>query len=188
MIRIGYMGIAGSFSDAAAHELVKKEGYEEVEYFPLVCSQNILDKLRSGEIDLGVLGVDNTIAGPVSEFTQAFSGVEYEVLSEYILPIHHCLYKLSSDIPDEKLTVVASHQHALVQTVLTRQKRWPFLKELEVDDTALGAQYLAQGILPPAAAVICSRAAGQMWNLSLIAENIEDTSTNKTTFVLLKLV
>ena len=187
MVSIGYMGIAGSFSDVAAHELVKKMGWEDVQYLPLVCSQNILEKLRKGTVNYGVLGVENSSVGAVSEFVEAFSGVEYEVISEYILPIHHCLFKLSPDIPVGRLTTVASHSQAITQTAGTRRERWPSLKEYEIDDTALGAEWLASGILPDTTAVICSRIAGEMWNLDLIAENIEDSATNKTTFWLLKL-
>lgn len=187
MVSIGYMGIAGSFSDVAAHELVKKMGWEEVQYLPLVCSQNILDKLKKGLIDYGVLGVENSSVGAVSEFAEAFSGVEYEVISEYILPIHHCLFKLNADIPAGHLKTVASHPQAITQTAKTRAARWPSLKEYEIDDTALGAEWLSSGILPDTTAVICSRAAGQMWGLDLIAENIEDSATNRTVFWLLKL-
>lgn len=187
MINIGYMGIAGSFSDVAAHDIVKNMGYEDVQYFPLVCSQNILEKLREGSIEYGVLGVENSSAGPVAEFVEAFAGVNYDVLTEYVLPIHHCLFKLNADIPMDHLTTVASHQQAFTQTKGTRAVHFPSLKEHEVDDTALGAEWLASGRLPDTTAVICSRIAGDMWNLDLIAENIEDSATNRTTFWLLKL-
>ena len=187
MINIGYMGIAGSFSDVAAHELADMMGYKDVRYFPLVCSQNILDRLRESEVDYGVLGVENSSAGPVDEFTQAFDGVSYDVLAEYILPIHHCLFKLNASAPVEGLTAVATHQQALIQTKDYRARKFPGLEEIEIDDTALGAMWLANGHLPETTAVICSRAAGEMWNLDLIEENIEDSSTNRTTFWLLKL-
>lgn len=181
------MGIAGSFSDTAAHELAKMMGYEDVNFFPLVCSQNILDKLRKGAVEYGVLGVENSSVGPVSEFVEAFSGVNYEILAEYILPIHHCLFKLNAETPSDSLTAVASHPQALTQTAATRAQNWPQLIEQEIDDTALGAEWLADGTLPDTTAVICSRTAGEMWNLDMIAENIEDSSTNRTTFWLLKL-
>ena len=187
MINIGYMGVAGSFSDMAAQEIVKRMGYADVRLLPLVCSRNILDKLRSGEADLGVLGVENSSAGPVEEFVEAFDGVEYEVLSEYILPIHHCLFKLNREISVQQLESVVSHQQAFIQTQETRARLWPWLSEQEIDDTALGAQWLANGTLPESAAVICSRIAGEMWNLDLIAENIEDSARNRTTFQLLRL-
>lgn len=186
-MKIGYMGIPGSFSEVAAHELVSQSGFENVTYFPLVCAKNILEALQNGEIDYGVLGVENSTAGPVGEFVDCFTNVDYDHLDTFVLPIHHCLFKKSADLPMEHLTEVASHPQALSQTKHTREASYPSLKEHEIEDTAIGAEWLAKGELPDTTAVICSKNAGTSWNLDLIAENIEDSSTNRTTFWLLKL-
>ncbi|MCD8230253.1 MAG: hypothetical protein LUD14_00225 [Clostridiales bacterium] len=186
MDKVGYMGVAGSFSEVAARELIKQAGLADAELVPLVCSQNILDALRAGEILYGVLGISNTTAGPVTEFINAFHDVQYEVLGEYILPIHHCLFK-KHGVAEDSLTTVASHPQAFRQTDQTRAARWPQLTEQAIEDTAIGAEYLANGELPDTTAVICSIRAGQIWNLDLIAENIEDSTENRTTFRLLKL-
>lgn len=181
------MGIPGSFSEVAAHELIKNNHLENVEYVPLVCAANILDALQKGTVDYGVLGVENSTAGPVSEFVETFGNITYDHIDTYVLPIHHCLFKLSPETPMEHLTVVASHPQALTQTTGTRAANWPQLQEKSIDDTAIGAEWLAKGTLPDTTAVICSRIAGDSWNLDLIAENIEDSSTNRTTFWLVKL-
>lgn len=181
------MGDRGSFSDIAAHELADQMGWSEVCYYPLTCARNIMDRLRGEQIDYGVLAVENSSAGPVEEFTQTFGSVPYEVLAEDVLPIHHCLFKKSAAVPADRLTEVVSHQQALLQTAETRAAHYPGLQEDEIEDTALGAQWLAQGRLPDTAAVICSRRAGELWDLDLIEENIEDTEDNRTTFLLLKL-
>ena len=186
-MKIGYMGIPGSFSEVAAHELVKNNQLEDVEYVPLVCAANILEALQKGTVDYGVLGVENSTAGPVLEFVDAFGGISYDHIDTYVLPIHHCLFKLSKETPMDHLTEVASHPQALSQTKGTRAANWPQLTDKEIEDTAIGAEWLSKGILPDNTAVICSRIAGESWNLDLIAENIEDSSTNRTTFWLLKL-
>lgn len=186
MDKVGYMGIPGSFSEIAAEELLKQEGLAGAELVPLVCAQNILEALREGSIAYGVLGVRNSTAGPVSEFVRAFDGVSYERIGEYVLPIHHCLFK-KPGIELSQLTEVATHPQALRQTDHTREQRWPQLSEKEIEDTAIGAEWLARGELPESTAVICSMKAGKFWGLELIAENIEDSAENKTTFWLLKL-
>ena len=186
-MKIGYMGIPGSFSEVAAHELVKNNQLENVEYAPLVCAANILNALQEGTVDYGVLGVENSTAGPVLEFVEAFGDVTYDHIDTFVLPIHHCLFKLSKDTTMEHLTEVASHPQALSQTKGTRAANWPQLTEKEIEDTAIGAEWLSKGTLPDTTAVICSRIAGESWKLDMIAENIEDSSTNRTTFWLLKL-
>ncbi len=186
MENVGYMGVPGSFSEVAAEELLQQVGMTDATLIPLVCSQNILDALRAKEVSYGVLGIRNTTAGPVSEFVKAFDGVSYKVLGEYVLPIHHCLFK-KSDVEESALTQVSSHPQAFRQTDHTRAQRWPNLTEHAIEDTAIGAEWLAKGELPATTAVICSRKAGLSWNLDLIAENIEDSTENKTTFWLLQL-
>ena len=160
MDKIGYMGIPGSFSEVAANELLAQAGMTETELVPLVCAKNILEAMQKGEVQYGVLGVENSTAGPVGEFVHTFENISYEKLAVYVLPIHHCLFK--------KPGVDA----AALQ---------------EVASTAIGAEWLAKGILPETTAAICSARAGKLWDLEMIAENIEDSSENRTTFWLLKL-
>ena len=186
MDKVGYMGVPGSFSEMAAERIVEKAGLKDVELIPLVCSKNILEALQEGSISYGLLGVDNSSVGPVMEFVETFTGIDYTVLEEYILPIHHCLFK-KHGASFENLTTVASHTHALRQTEHTRSERYPQLKEEEIEDTAIGAEWLSKGELPDTTAVVCSMNGGKLWGLDLIEENIEDRSDNRTTFWLLKL-
>ena len=186
MEKVGYMGIPGSFSEIAAEKLLEQVNWTDKELVPLVCAKNILEELQKGTITYGVLGVKNSSAGPVSEFVETFSDITYEKLGEYVLPIHHCLFKKKEKGMDE-LTTVASHPQALKQTEQTRKRDYPELKEQAIEDTAIGAEWLAKGILPDTTAVICSINAGKSWGLDLIAENIEDSSENRTTFWLVKL-
>ncbi len=186
MDKVGYMGIPGSFSEVAARELVREHGLEDSELIPMVCSKNILAALRAGEADYGVLGITNTTAGPVSEFVEAFSDVDYETLGDYVLPIHHCIF-IKPGMSTVDITEIASHPQAFRQTDHYREANYPGWAEHAVDDTALAAEYLAKGILPATTAVICSMQAGLSWNLEMIAQNVEDSSENRTTFRLLRL-
>lgn len=187
MEKIGYMGIAGSFSEIAAMDIAEQMQMKEVEYKPLVCAANILKALQEGEITYGVLAVKNSTAGPVSEFVKAFDGVSYQVVKEYVLPIHHCLFKKSGKVRTEDLKTVASHPQALKQTEGNRKASYGYMKELAIEDTAIGAEWLAKGRLDEDTAVICSKKAGDSWGLDLIQKNIEDSSENKTTFWMLHL-
>ncbi len=186
MTTIGYMGIPGSFSEVAAEALIRQRNMTDATLVPMVCSKNILAALCSGEAAYGVLGVTNTTAGPVREFEEAFGDVAYEVLGEYVLPIHHCVFTLP-DVREEEITQIASHPQAFRQTDMYRARHYPDWRERETEDTALAAQQLAQGILPASTAVICSRQAGEAWNLAMRAENIEDSAENRTTFWLIRL-
>ena len=52
----------------------------ETELVPLVCAKNILEAMQKGEIQYGVLGVENSTAGPVGEFVHTFENISYEKL------------------------------------------------------------------------------------------------------------
>ena len=80
MDKIGYMGIPGSFSEVAANELLAQAGMTETELVPLVCAKNILEAMQKGEVQYGVLGVENSTAGPVGEFVHTFENISYEKL------------------------------------------------------------------------------------------------------------
>jgi prephenate dehydratase len=184
MKKIGYMGIEGSFSETAAKELAELMMIRDPKFVPMVNAQNISEALLNDDISYGVLAVRNTTVGPVEEFIQAFGDTAYEVQGMYTLPIHHCLFK-KPEVSVDDLTEVTSHPQALAQTTKTRADKYPALKDVVYEDTALAAQALAEGNLPDTTAVICSSNAGKLWNLELIEENIEDASDNQTIFWLI---
>jgi prephenate dehydratase len=117
----------------------------------------------------------------------ATNGVELLIRGETTLNIHHCLFKKNADIPDDSLRYVASHVLALKQCEDHLKYSYPNLKTLEVDDTGKAAKDLADGVLSDDYAVVCRKNAGEMFNLCLIDENIEDFKDNRTHFCLFQL-
>ena len=181
MKRVGYMGTEGSFSEMAAKEIADMMLFGNARLVPMTNAKNVLNALLEDEISYGVVAIRNTTTGAVSEFIEAFGDTSYEVQGMYTLPIHHCLFK-KSGVDTDTLTTVASHPQALTQTQEKRRKNYPDLTEQAVDDTALAAQMLAEGNLSDTTAVICSKNAGEKWNLELMEENIEDSDDNQTIF------
>ncbi len=186
-MKIGYQGDVGSNSEMAAKKIAEKLGFEDVEFVPLISSKNVIGALLSQEIDFGVVAIENSIGGIVVETKLALAGIDVEIVEKELLPIHHCLFKMTDEILNEEIQEIASHPQALLQTKEYRAHNFPNAKAKEIEDTAIGAMYLAKGELSPNVAVICSKSAGHMHNLSLIAENIEDRSDNKTMFHMLKM-
>lgn len=173
LMRVGYQGIEGSYSQQAASILMPN-----VEYIPLVSSANVVKELLDGNIDYGVMAIENSIGGTVLETGKALERAPLRLIRETVLPIHHCLFKS----PTESLggiKYVASHIQALKQTK-NNLKKYNF-KVIEIEDTAIGARGIASGELANTA-VICSKIAGELYGLELVEENIEDCSDNKTTF------
>ena len=183
VVRIGYMGIPGSNSEAAAMEFAEEQGWEDPILIPLTDSARTVGAMLTGECDYGVVAVSNIEAGPVIETMDALQGHDDIVtIGDKWLPIHHCVFVKGE--PGE-ITVVSSHIQALQQCRRSLESLFPDADLMESEDTALSAQHLAEGKLPDTAAVLCRRNAGEMFGLRMIHENIEDNKENMTEFHLL---
>lgn len=185
-IKIGYQGIEGSNSEEAAKRFAQKLELKNAQYIPLVNSKNVIENLEQEQIDFGIVATKNNYAGKVIETINAIKEAKQEIkcLGKLELEIHHCIFKKNKDIRNEELKTIASHIQALIQTKEFRKRNLPNLKEQEVEDTALAAQYLKEGKLEKTVAIISRKEAGIMYGLELIYENIEDSKENTTEFAI----
>ena len=174
-VTIAYMGIPGSNS----------EQWDEYELLPRVDSRGVVDAMDLEGAEYGVVAVANINAGPVEETRVALEGRDdLEFVLSFWVPIHHCVFiKEGYDGP---VRHVASHIQALLQTKDNLERLFPGTDRVEVEDTAVAAEYLSEGKLPEDTAVVCRRNAGQMFHLKMIHENIEDRADNMTEFHLLR--
>ena len=184
-MKIGYQGIEGSNSRAAAENMAVRMQWRDVEYVPLVHSQGVVEAMQSGAVDYGVMATYNHRAGIVEETETALKGVSYEVIAEECLPIHHFMFV--KDPAVQHPAAIASHPQALKQCQAHLAQLEPDAKWIELEDTAIGARYLAEGILDPSTAILCRRNAGAAFGLYLLHENCEDDPTNATDFVMISL-
>lgn len=190
-IRVGYQGDVGSNAEEAAIRLAAQSGTlagQYVELVPLIASKSVIQAMMVGDISFGILAIENSIGGTVTETKEALGraasdGFAAIVAGELKLPIHHCVFAKCVDVD---ISGFASHEQALRQTAGWRARRHPDASELSVIDTAYAAKMLADGELAEDIAVICRRSAGISHGLRLIAENVEDAESI-TTFHLLEL-
>lgn len=185
MIKIGYQGMKGSNSEEASKRMAKLLGLEEVELEALINSQPVVDELNKGNIDYGVMAIENSFGGIVKESQEATKDEQLKVVSSYRLPIVHSLFKKREDI--DTIELVVSHEQALKQTKATIQKLLPDVKTEAIEDTAIGAYRLANGELEDNVAVICRKNAGEDNGLYLVKENINDSEDNVTEFYMYEL-
>ena len=180
---IAYQGIIGSNSHAAAYDMAKKLGLGEINTIEAISSIGVVNALKSGEADYGVVAVHNVIAGEVIETKKALEGFAHTILCDLLLSIHHCIFTKNKGT---KIEEVASHIQALGQCKEYLKSNYSDVKQLELVDTAIGAKYLQEGQLPETTAVICRKTAGEIYELVLVDENIEDEKNNKTKFILIQ--
>lgn len=187
-VKIGYQGLEGSFSEAAAKEVAKDCGLKDVEYIPLETASAVIHNLHRGTIDYALVATRNSIGGNVEETMREIRDSQLQLKRAHVMPIHQCLFKQNPDVSNADITHIASHEQALRQTEQFRKKTFPLAETIEEKDTTRAAMKLSSGELDSShCAVICSYEAGINHGLCLIQKNIEDKKDNETEFRLFRL-
>ena len=185
-IVVGFQGIAGSFSEGAAIELLRRAGVDRYRLEPCVTSAEVVRRLQDERIERGVLALRNVVGGEVRESVDAMRGAQLRVVIRASLPIVHCLYARVACDPST-IVAVHSHEQALRQCRDNLSVLCPHAARVAAEDTALAARDLADGRYADGSAVVCSRGAGERFGLHLLREGIQDRADNLTEFALLAL-
>lgn len=181
---IAYLGPDGSFSEMATDIFCDKYNIHAAPA-PLTTIRQVVEYVDNNPNTIGVLPVENSIEGTVREsldnlmFTQ---NPNIKILSEYIMPIHHCLLARTTEI--SSITNVISHPQALGQCQNFIHNELPMHTNIiEAASTAEAARSLVNYNLTYAA--IGSKKTADTYYLNVLKENINDDKTNRTRFVLI---
>lgn len=176
---VGYFGPAGTFTEQA---LLTQPDYAGGEIQPLPTIVDVLEAVRSGQVDVGFVPLENGIEGSVP-ITLDGLVFDFDLLiqREVVLDIHLALLaNEGTKISD--VTVVSSHPHALAQCRKFLAANVPNAQTRQALSTAEAAREL--GEQPSAhAAVIAPRPAADAYGLAVLAEQVEDHPENQTRFV-----
>jgi prephenate dehydratase len=182
MQQIAFQGEPGAYGEQAAISLFG----EQITPVPKRTFAEVIQAVSTGETEGGVLPVINSTAGPVVEawdLLQQSAGLL--ITGEFALRIHHCLLCLPGQTLHDIKRII-SHPQALAQCE-------KFLAPLRdrgvlidaIYDTAGGAKLIREEHLPGVAAIASARAA-TIYNLIVLAQEIESLDDNTTQFVALQ--
>ena len=174
--RIAFQGEPGANSHIAC-----REAYPAMEPLPCPTFEDALAAVSTGEAALGMIPIDNSVAGRVTDIHHLMPTSGLHIIGEYFLPIRHQLMA----IPGTHLGAVKtvhSHVQALGQCRNTLRKLG--LKAVTEADTA-GSARLMRDWQDPSKAAIASRLAAEIYGLEILAQDVEDESHNTTRFVVL---
>jgi len=176
MIKVAFQGELGAFSE----EAVKRFFRADVEPVPRREFREVGRAVVRGDVDFGMLPIENTLAGSVVGSYDVLATEPLNVLGEVIVPIHHLLLGLpGATLPG--ITRVLSHPVALAQCTRFLMSH-PELDAVAVYDTAGAARDVAErGDIREAA--IAGRSAAERYGLEILVENIEDREDNQTRFL-----
>jgi len=172
-IRITYLGPEATFTHLAARR-----------YFGSGCTfvsrgsiPEIIASVEKGDATYGVVPVENSSEGSVAQTLDEVALSDLTVCGELVERIHHCL--LSKEPTLDTVTTVYAHPQSFAQCRRWLQGHLPQAHLTEMTSNALAAK---RSVRERGTAAIASGLAGDLYGLTALAENIEDSASNQTRF------
>jgi prephenate dehydratase len=175
-MKIAFQGEPGANSHIAI-----VEAFPDAEPKPCATFEDALSAISAGEADLGMIPIENSVAGRVADIHHLLPQSGLFIVGEWFLPIRHQLMAPRGATLDG-IKTVESHVHALGQC--RRIIRKLGIKGIVAADTAGSARIVAERGDKTCAA-IASRLAADIYGLDILAEDVEDETHNTTRFVVL---
>ncbi len=176
-MRIAIQGEAGSF-----HELAAKQWFGEAAQM-VACDtfDEVFGCINRHEADAGVVAIENSLYGGINRVYDLIESHGYPIIGEIHLPIHQQLIGLSK----EKITHIYSHPVALAQCAQYLDLHFPDVTRVEYHDTAAAVRMVKEKNNTSHAAIAGDQAAS-LYDMPILAENIEDNPANFTRFLIIQ--
>jgi prephenate dehydratase len=174
--RIAFQGEPGANSHIACNEAYP--GYE-----PLPCPtfEDALIAVRSGRAGLGMIPIDNSLAGRVADIHQLMPQSGLHIVAEWFLPVQHQLMA-PAGASLKTIRTVESHVHALGQCRNIIRKLG--VRAVVAADTAGAAREVSEaGDI--ARAALATTLAAEIYGLKILKRNVADARHNTTRFIVL---
>ena len=177
-----FEGIAGAYSQVVLDDYASRRG---VTFTALGCAsfRAVAHAVLSGRADVGLLPIDNAIAGTIREGYDVLAEYELDPLAEIAWRLEHRLH----GVPGAKLEDVREvESHPIVLAECGRfLSTLPDVKRMPVSDSAVAARDIAQAADKTRAA-ICSKEAAALYGLVELVGSVADHPDNTTRFLLFR--
>ena len=175
--KVSFQGIEGANSHLASKKLFPKAKIVPCETF-----EEVFDNVKTNRSDIGIIPVENSVAGRVAEIHNLMHKTSLKIVGEYFMKIELNLLGIKQANINE-INNVRSHIHALSQCrKFIKKKKFTIIVSA---DTALAAKEISEENDNKESA-IASSLAGKIYNLKVLKKNVEDSYKNVTRFILLQ--
>ncbi|MCC6144905.1 MAG: prephenate dehydratase [Candidatus Hydrogenedentes bacterium] len=171
-ISVAFLGPKDTFSHIAALRVFGAMA----EYHPLPSFDDIFTEVERKRIDYGVVPVESSMGGSVSDTLDRFISSDLKIVNEVL---EHITQNLLGNCPLEEIKRVYSKDNALIQCRNWLRANLPNAELVPVSSTAEAARLAS---IEPNTAAIASRLAAQTYKLNILMERIEDAPHNYTRF------
>lgn len=170
---IGYLGPEATYTHQAA---VKNFG-SGLKYRPLPDIPDVFSAVEAGHCDYGVVPIENSTEGAVNRSLDLLVDSELTIIAQVFLRVRHCLFSCSSF---DEIVEVRSKDQALAQCAKWLRTNIPGVRQVPVSSTAEAVKHCH---LNEGTAAIAGELAGQIHDVPMVGEGIEDRSDNVTRFL-----
>lgn len=174
---IGFQGVRGSFSEEALldyfGEYNKSLEYESFE--------DVFKAIDKGEIKYGILPVENSSTGGISEVHDLLIKYDFHIVGEESIKIEHNLLGIKGSRVED-LKEVYSHPQGFRQST-DFLKDYSYLKLIQFRNTAMSAKRVKDSNDKTKGAIASKRAA-EIYGLDILKSNINNSNGNKTRFII----
>lgn len=174
---VAFQGIHGANSELA----IRQHFQDTVETHPCADLNELFEAIRTNTVQYALVPVENSVAGAVNGAYELLMEHDLRIQGEVVLHVHHMLVA-PNNVTLDQLTEVRSHPQALAQC--DRYLKRHNLKPASWYDTAGAAKDLATNKWEGVGAIATTLAA-ELYNLNVLAEQIEDYPFNYTRFFIL---
>ncbi|OYU19706.1 MAG: prephenate dehydratase [Rhodobacteraceae bacterium PARR1] len=174
--RIAFQGELGAYSHQAC-----AQARPEFEAVPCQTFEDVVEMTRSGEVDLGMLAVENSTYGRVADVHSLLPKAGLHIVDEAFVRVHVNLL----GVPGTRLDDIhEAHGHVVILPQCAGFLKAHGIKGRVSTDNARAAREVAEAGDKTRAA-LASELAAQIYGLDVVARHIEDHKNNTTRFLVM---
>ena len=174
--RIAFQGEPGAYSHQAC-----QQARPDFQVVPCQTFEDVVEMTRSGEVDLGMLAVENSTYGRVADVHSLLPKAGLHIVDEAFVRVHVNLL----GVPGAKLQQVReAHGHVVILPQCAAFLKGHDIKGVISSDNARAAREVAEAA-NPARAALASELAAQIYGLGVIARPFDDHKNNTTRFLVM---
>ena len=178
-LTVAYLGPPGTFSEEAA---LKRFG-SVVTTSACDSIDEVFRKVESGKAGYGVVPVENSTEGAVGRSLDLLLQTPLKVCGEIALPVHQYLLAQHKDLA--RIKKIYSHPQSFAQCHEWLNVNLPHLTGAARINAASNADAARLAAADENAAAVAGKKAGEVFGLTICAENIEDDPNNTTRFLVI---
>jgi chorismate mutase / prephenate dehydratase len=179
-VSVAFLGDKGSYSYLASHRYFSRRA-EKINEYGCQSFKEIMQQVESGNVDYGMLPIENTSSGSINEVYDALQHTNLSIVGEITQPIEHCLLT-AVNTQLNRIKTIYAHGQPFTQCSNFLDKQDNI--RIEYCESTADAMAKAFELQDDTVAVIGSEEGGQLYKLHALEKSIANQTENHSRFIL----